>query len=101
MSGATRYPVDSASGAQPLIPLAMVGAGETVELVRVHGGTGLVRHLAEMGLGPGTRFAVETRGRPGPFVVRVKGSRLILGHGMVSRMLVRPVQSNELENEKR
>jgi Fe2+ transport system protein FeoA len=74
------------------MPLAMARPGETVELVDVHGGLGLQRRLAEMGLGPGSRFAVETSGRPGPFVIRVKGSRLILGHGMVTRVFVRPVE---------
>ena len=83
---------DPGPGAQPLMPLAMVRPGETVELVDVRGGLGLQRRLAEMGLGPGSRFTVETSGRPGPFVIRVKGSRLILGHGMVTRVFVRPVQ---------
>jgi len=79
------------AGARPVVPLAMARPGETVELVDVRGGLGLQRRLAEMGLGPGSRFVVETRGRPGPFVIRVKGSRLILGHGMVRRVFVRPV----------
>jgi Fe2+ transport system protein FeoA len=83
---------DPGPGAQPLMPLAMARPGETVELVDVRGGLGLQRRLAEMGLGPGSRFTVETSGRPGPFVIRVKGSRLILGHGMVTRVFVRPVQ---------
>ena len=83
---------DSPPGSQPLMPLAMARPGETVELVDVRGGLGLQRRLAEMGLGPGSRFTVETSGRPGPFVIRVKGSRLILGHGMVTRVFIRPVQ---------
>lgn len=83
---------DPGPGAQPLMPLAMARPGETVELVDVRGGLGLQRRLAEMGLGPGSRFTVETSGRPGPFVIRVKGSRLILGHGMVTRVFVRPMQ---------
>jgi Fe2+ transport system protein FeoA len=73
------------------MPLAMARPGETVELVDVRGGLSLQRHLAEMGLGPGSQFAVETSARMGPFVIRVKGSRLILGHGMVDRLFVRPL----------
>ena len=80
------------AGPQPRMPLAMARPGETVELVDVRGGLGLQRRLAEMGLGPGSRFTVDTSGRPGPFVIRVKGSRLILGHGMVARVFVRPVR---------
>jgi len=60
--------------------------------VDVRGGRGLHRRLAEMGLGPGSRFVVETSGRPGPFIIRVKGSRLVLGHGMVTRVFVRSVR---------
>lgn len=74
------------------MPLAMARRGETVELVDVRGGRGLQHRLAEMGLGPGSRFAVDTPGRPGPFVIRVKGSRLVLGHGMVTRIFVRSVR---------
>ena len=73
------------------MPLAMARPGETVELVDVRGGLGLQRRLADMGLGQGSRFQVATSGRPGPFVVSVKGSRLVLGHGMVGRILIRPV----------
>ncbi|MCJ7543440.1 MAG: ferrous iron transport protein A, partial [Phycisphaerae bacterium] len=51
---------DPGPGAQPLMPLAMARPGETVELVDVRGGLGLQRRLAEMGLGPGSRFTVET-----------------------------------------
>ncbi|MDI6775490.1 MAG: FeoA family protein [Verrucomicrobiota bacterium] len=72
------------------MPLAIAGSGETLELVDVHGGLGLRRRLAEMGLGPGSRFTVETCGRPGPFVIRVKDSRLILGQSTVSRIFARP-----------
>ena len=78
------------SGSQPLMPLAMARPGQTVYLVDVRGGLGLQRRLAEMGLGPGSRFTVQTSGRPGPFIISLKGSRLILGHGMVGRMFVRP-----------
>jgi len=74
------------------MPLAMAQPGETVELVDVRGGLGLQRRLAEMGLGPGSQFTVETSSRPGPFVIRVKGSRLMLGRGMVMRVFVRPVE---------
>jgi len=92
MQSSGKSVADPGPGAQPLMPLAMARPGETVELVDVRGGLGLQRRLAEMGLGPGSRFTVETSGRPGPFVIRVKGSRLILGHGMVTRVFVRPVQ---------
>jgi Fe2+ transport system protein FeoA len=73
------------------MPLSKARAGEVVELVDVRGGADLRRRLAEMGLGTGSRLTVETDGRRGPCIVQVLGSRVILGHGMVSRMLVHPV----------
>ena len=74
------------------MPLAMARPGEMVELVSVRGGMGLHRRPGRDGLGPGSRFTVETCGRPGPFIIHVKGSRLILGHGMVARIFIRPVR---------
>jgi len=92
MPGATRDTPDPPIALGPLMPLAMARPGETVEMVDVRGGLGLHRRLAEMGLAPGSRFTVETSGRPGPFIIRVMGSRLILGHGMVGRIFVRLVR---------
>jgi Fur family ferric uptake transcriptional regulator len=92
---------DLSAASQPRIPLALARPGESVELVAVRGGAGLQRRLAEMGLGKGSRFAVETGGRRGPFVVRVKGSRLIPGYGMVTRIFVCPVPPRRSERAKR
>lgn len=78
-----------AAGATPAMPLSMCRAGDDVELAEVRGGEGVRRHLADMGLAPGSRFTVETGHRAGPAVVRVLGSRLVLGRGMVERMRVR------------
>ncbi len=84
------------SAAEPALvaapmPLAMAGSGETVQVTAIDGGAGLQRRLAEIGLGPGAVFRVETRGRPGPFLICLKGARMILGHGMVRHIRVRPV----------
>jgi ferrous iron transport protein A len=77
--------------ALPLQPLSTIGNGRLVELVSVAAGRGLQQRLAEMRLGPGARFRVETCGRPGPFVIVVGRTRLVLGQGMVQRMFVRAV----------
>lgn len=70
------------------MPLAMARAGEIVEVVTLRGSLGLQRRLAEMGLSPGSRFRVETSDPAGPVVIAVKGSRLILGRGLVQQVLV-------------
>ena len=74
-----------------LVPLAMVDAGREAVLCRVEGGHGLMLRLAEMGIRPGARFTVLSRGRPGPFIVTVGQGRLAVGRGMVDRMFVRVV----------
>lgn len=70
-------------------PLELVAAGQEVELARVAGGRALQHRLAEMGLTPGVRFRVLSRGRPGPIIILLKGSRLMLGRGMIHRVSVR------------
>ena len=75
------------------IPLLQTSAGEMVELVSVHGGKAFLHRLAEMGMFPGVRFQVKTTGNPGPFVIHLGGTRLMLGQAMVQHVLVRPVRS--------
>lgn len=70
--------------------LAEVSEGQDVVFVVVRGGRKLSRRLAEVGLIPGTPFRVLSSGGPGPFIVAVRGCRMMLGHGMVNRIWVRP-----------
>jgi len=73
-----------------VIPLEQASIGQEVVLCRVAGGHGLLHRLAELGLRPGARFSVLSRGRPGPFIVTMRHTRLVLGQGLVHRMMVRP-----------
>lgn len=74
----------------PAMPLAMTLVGQRVTFAGVrNAGRGLAHRLAEMGLTPGENLEIINRG-PGPFIISVKGSRFILGRGMVHRILVRP-----------
>jgi len=82
---------DTISAAGRLMPLALASSGQEVVLARVDAGHGLHHRLAEMGLLPGVRLRVLAKGRPGPFIVSMRGSRLILGQGMVHRIYVSPV----------
>jgi len=71
------------------MPLTMALAGQEVALVKIVGSSGFQHRLAEMGLIPGTRFSVINKGRPGPFIISVKGSKLMLGRGTVHRIMVK------------
>lgn len=72
-----------------MMPLAMAVAGQELILVRVTGGRKIQHRLAEMGLGPGVHFTVHSRGQPGPFIISLKDSRLVLGRGIVQSVFVR------------
>ena len=71
-----------------MMPLAMVHPGRRVRLVSVNGGRGLQSRLASMGLVPGVEMEVVNSRLQGPFIVEAKGSRLMLGRGMVHKILV-------------
>lgn len=64
-----------------------VGSGEKVRMLAVKGGRKLQAHLTSMGLIPGVEFEV-IRGGCGPFIVAVGGCRLMLGQGMVHKIVV-------------
>jgi len=66
----------------------MVKAGETVKLTRVNAGRGLNIRLASMGLLPNVTLTVVTNGHPGPFVISVKDSKMVLGRGVADKIMV-------------
>lgn len=73
-----------------VMPLMMATKGQQVTLVEIRGGAGITHRLAEMGLIPGARLRVISRGAPGPCIVGVKDSRLMIGRGMMDRVYVSP-----------
>jgi Fe2+ transport system protein FeoA len=83
-------PDEKPDNRQPM-PLAMAGAGQQVELACITGGKDLLHRLAEMGLTPGTTFSILNKGQPGPFIILLKDTRLILGRGMAHSIMVYPV----------
>ncbi len=69
-------------------PLSVVPAGETVKLAKVEAGRGLNNRLASMGLLPNVEITVVRNSHPGPFVIIVKGSKMMLGRGMAHKIMV-------------
>ena len=69
--------------------LSELGEGESATVKKIGGGHDFVHRLAEMGVSSGTQLRV-IRGR-GPMIVEVKGHRLMIGRGMVARIMVEPV----------
>ena len=70
------------------MPLAMVCPGEEVTVADIRAGRGLVRRLTDMGLTPGTPLRVINSQMPGPIIIDLRGSRLILGFGVAQKIMV-------------
>jgi ferrous iron transport protein A len=70
-------------------PLSGVLAGERVRIARISAGCrGLANRLASMGLMVNVEITVVNNGHPGPFVVGVRESKVVLGRGMADRIMV-------------
>ena len=76
------------------VPLVMAPKDHDLEVVRVEGGRGFVFRLATMGLISGARVTLESGGKSGPVLISLGGTRLILGHGMAQRIMVRAVSNS-------
>lgn len=72
----------------PFMPLVMAGPGGVVRVVNIRAGQGLTRRLADMGLTPGVSIRVINSQMPGPVVIDLRGSRLVLGHGVAHKIIV-------------
>jgi ferrous iron transport protein A len=69
-------------------PLSAIRPGEKVRLVSIEAGRGLNSRLASMGLLPNVEITVVNNGHPGPFVISVKGSKMMLGRGVAHKIMV-------------
>lgn len=70
------------------MPLNLVSTGEKAILRTITGGRQLRGRLAALGLLPGSELQVVQNSGQGPFIISVKGSRIVLGRGMAARMEV-------------
>ena len=70
------------------VPLAVIGSGKKVKLISVESGQGLRGRLTAMGLVPNIEFTVMNNGHPGPFIVKVRESKIALGRGMANKIMV-------------
>ena len=71
-----------------MMPLTMIHEGKRAVLRSIEGGHELRDRLAALGLLPGTEREVIQNSGHGPFVVAVKGSRVVIGRGMAARIEV-------------
>jgi Fe2+ transport system protein FeoA len=71
-----------------LMPLIMASRGSKVRLVSVNGGKQMNSRLAAMGLLPGVEVEIVSNSPGDPFILDVRGSRLVLGRGMAHKIYV-------------
>jgi len=70
------------------MPLTMVHEGAKAVLRSIEGGRQMRGRLAALGLLPGTELEVIQNSGKGPFIVGVRGSRIVIGRGMAARIEV-------------
>ncbi|HOI15604.1 MAG: FeoA domain protein [Syntrophaceae bacterium PtaU1.Bin231] len=70
------------------MPLSIVEPGKRVRILSVSAGRDLSERLASLGIVPGTEIEVLQNVSRGPFIVSVKGSRIMMGRGMACRIFV-------------
>lgn len=65
---------------------------EIAEIISVAGGWMATKRLADLGLTPGTKVKI-LRKAPfwGPIEIEVRGSKLVLGRGLASKIIVKPI----------
>jgi len=68
--------------------LNMIESGKLVKMISVEAGINLKSRLASMGLIPGVEIEVVRNSSSGPFIVVVKGTRLVLGRGIARKIMV-------------
>ena len=71
------------------IPLSEVTTGSRVRMRSVNAGAALVARLRAMGLHPGVEIDIVRNSGHGPVIVAINGARLMLGRGVMDKVLVR------------
>lgn len=70
--------------------LAEIRIGSRVLLASIEWGHSVKKKLQDMGLTPGVMMTVRAAPANGPMIVEVRGTRLALGRGILSKILVIP-----------
>ncbi|WP_455383031.1 FeoA family protein [Salinispira pacifica] len=73
-----------------ICPLAQLRPGDRATVVRLEGGSGFRSRVVAMGIVPGREIEVLTGRRRHPFLVRIGSTRIMIGWGMLDRIVVRP-----------
>ena len=71
-----------------LIPLFMLSEGKTARIAYIHGGHGIRKRLADIGIIPGKNIGIAHGTGHGPCIVKVNETKIMLSRGMLHKILV-------------
>ena len=74
-----------------MVPLSFLPEGGTAVIVDFYGGRNMITRLMAMGLTVGTKIRIVKSTGPGPVLIEVRGTRLALGRGVATKILVKEV----------
>jgi len=74
--------------ANRLIPLSMLREGEQGIIVGFNCGRGLMKRLSELGFTVNSKVKILNANHSGPVIVSVKDSKIAVGRGVASKILV-------------
>lgn len=79
------------------IPLCELHPGDRATVVRLDGGAAFRGRMVSMGVVPGRGIEVLSGRRRHPFLVRTGSTRIMIGWGMLDRVIVRRAGRLDLE----
>ena len=71
--------------------LAALKIGEEAKVRSIDGGSASVNRLQSMGIIPGTDIKIIQASLSGPIIIEARGSRVAIGRGMTSKIIVENV----------
>jgi len=80
----------------PVIELLNAPRDTDLEIVALVGGRSMIQRLSALGLTQFTTLRILRGGGRLPMIVHVRGSRVGIGRGVSSRILVRPLISSKV-----
>jgi len=76
----------------PPVSLTFAPAGTALKVVSTVGGREFQRKIAALGIYPDEEIEIVERHSQGAVVIKVKGTRLAIGHGMSRKIKVKVIQ---------
>jgi ferrous iron transport protein A len=80
--------LDTAEMSNETISLNDLHIGDKGKIAKITGGRTACKRLNELGLIPGTEVELVNKISSGPVMIKVKGSKLALGRGLASKVLL-------------